>query len=153
MLLKDIQVTPALVAWLRDGHDDGYPPLQVEELAGGLRVLRHDGSPLSDREEREVSGLCAVHTAKPLGAPRYHLSFQEGVWELYRDLGEDEEPVLERSIEREEVDDPTDVLHIARELHPSIVAIYDDEAEGGWVCSIEPLAHHAAAPGYAEIAA
>jgi hypothetical protein len=152
---SDLKVTPAFLAWLRDGHDEGQPALRVEKLpGGGILALRHDGSPLSASEELEVQALCAAQKGGSLPTPHFHLSLEKGWWVLYRDFpGEDLDPILRARVRAESGDETIDALRVARELHPSIVAVYEDEEEGGWICSIEPLADRVNTPGYAEAAA
>jgi len=79
MLIQDLILTPALVAWFEGAHDDDNPrPLMVHrcnpgDTTGdeheGVHVLGGDGSPLSATEEREVRALLAAHAAEPLKMP------------------------------------------------------------------------------------
>lgn len=66
MLIKNTRPTPGLVQWLSAAHDDGARPLAVEAVGPDLRVLRQDGSELSETEQLEVTALLAAHAVAPL---------------------------------------------------------------------------------------
>jgi hypothetical protein len=66
MLILRTTLTPALERWLRESHDDGCAPLKVEQVGADIRVLRDDGSDLSEDETVEVRARLAANAVRPL---------------------------------------------------------------------------------------
>lgn len=66
MIVADLTLTPALSRWLRESRDDEQPALAVTQLGADIRILRTDGSELSEREARHVRGVLAAHAVEKL---------------------------------------------------------------------------------------
>ncbi len=72
MLIRATSLTTALARWLRESHDDGTPELVVRYQLRGracvcdIRVLRANGSDLSEAERLEITARLAAHAVEPL---------------------------------------------------------------------------------------
>lgn len=67
MLAKNTRLadlTPRALAWIQAERDDpAAPPLRLTQAGPDLEILRHDGSPLSPREEAGCAGRLAAWEA------------------------------------------------------------------------------------------
>jgi hypothetical protein len=66
VLILRTTLTPTLARWLRESHDDDCAPLLVEQVGADIRVVRADGSDLSDDETLEVRARLAANAVEPL---------------------------------------------------------------------------------------
>ena len=69
LILRTVR-TAALDHWLRESHDDGCAPLNVEQVRAGIQVLRANGSELSADETLEIEARLAANAVEPLRLPR-----------------------------------------------------------------------------------